>query len=295
MSAIPIDGRTIAAELEARLRDEAAELASKGTTPKLAGLLVEGNPAAEKYAKVQSRACDRIGIDYRLVTLEASIDLAGFQKAVDDLAEDASVSGILIHRPLPDHLEGDHVPVILPPKRDVEGMHPWNLGRLIYKSGGLPPCTAMAAVHLLESTGIEIEGKEAVVVGHSEIVGKPIALWLLNRLATTTVCHHGTVDLAAHTRRADILFVAVGKPGLITGDMVRPGAVVIDIGINRVKVENEDGSSSMRTVGDVDAASVRDVAGYLTPVPGGVGPVTTAMLMQNTVHAAKRSMETATA
>lgn len=289
MTARPIKGAPVAARITETLRREIEALAERGVVPALAGVLVGANPASENYAASQQRACERVGIRYRLVRLSDSTTLPELTVRIDRLAEDPEVSAIMLHRPLPDHLEGEHVPTIIPPHVDVEGMHPENLGRLIYRSGGLPPCTAMAAVELLESTGVPIEGAEVVVVGHSEIVGKPIALWMLNRLATTTVCHHGTKDLAEHTRRAEILFVAVGKPGLIRGDMVREGAVVIDIGINRVRVETPEGKKKWRVVGDVDAETVSPVAGHLTPVPGGVGPVTVAMLLRNTVDAARRA------
>ena len=288
MTAQPIDGRELAGKIEERLIGEVKRLSESGTVPSLAGVLVGDSAAAVKFAAGQRKACDRIGIHYELVTLPGDSSREDLERVLADLASRPGC-GIVLHRPLPEHLEGDHVPTLVPPRNDVEGVHPENLGRLMYRSGGLPPCTAMAAVDLLKSTGVEIRGKEAVVVGHSEIVGKPIALWLMNRLATTTVCHHGTVDLGAHTRQAEILFVAVGKPGLIRGDMVREGAIVIDIGINRVQAgTRDDGKPKFRTVGDVEADEVREVAGWLTPVPGGVGPVTVAKLLENTVNAALR-------
>lgn len=289
MTARSIKGAPVAARITEGLRREIERLREQGRVPTLVGVLVGANPGSVNYAGSQERACERAGIGYRLVRLDEKTTLPELVACIADLSADPEVSGIMLHRPLPEHLEGEHVPTLIPPHVDVEGMHPENLGRLIYRSGGLPPCTAMAAVELLSSTGVPIEGSEVVVVGHSEIVGKPIALWMLNRLATTTVCHHATRDLAEHTRRADILFVAVGKPGLIRGDMVREGAVVIDIGINRVRVETPDGKKKWKTVGDVDEASVSPVAGFLTPVPGGVGPVTVSMLLQNTVDAALRA------
>lgn len=291
MTAQMIDGAAIAKRINEELRHEVEAHRAAGTVPHLAGVLVGDNAAALSFAENQRKACERIGIEHHLVHLKGRPTLDDLEATIRDLANDDSVSGIVLHRPLPDYLEGDHVPTLVPSHRDVEGTHPENLGRLVYRSGGLPPCTAMAAVEMIRSTGVPLEGKEAVVVGHSEIVGKPVALWLLNRLATTTVCHHGTRDLAAHTRRAEILVVAVGKPGLIRGDMVREGAIVIDVGINRVEVERADGTTRKRIVGDVDEASVAPIASQLSPVPGGVGPVTIAMLLRNTVKAAGKRAE----
>jgi len=290
MTAMLIDGGALASRLLDEIRDDVEEFGRRGPVPRLAGVLVGDNPGAENFARNQRRACEKTGVEYREVRLERETTLGGLRGSIRELVRDPRVSGIVLHRPLPSSLEGDHVPTLLPAEKDVEGMHPENIGRLIYRSGGLPPCTAMAAVELLRSTETPLEGKEAVVVGHSEIVGKPIALWLLNRLATVTVCHHATRDLARHTRRAEILFVAVGKPGLIRPDMVRPDSVVIDIGINRIRVPKEGGGTRRVTVGDVDP-EVADVAAYLTPVPGGVGPVTVAMLLRNTVDAARRQQD----
>jgi methylenetetrahydrofolate dehydrogenase (NADP+)/methenyltetrahydrofolate cyclohydrolase len=174
------------------------------------------------------------------------------------------------------------------PTKDVEGMHPSNIGRVVYDDYVLGPCTSLASVEILKSTGLELRGLEVVVVGHSEIVGKPLGLHLMAQLATVTICHHGTRNLATHTRRADALFVAVGKPGLITGDMIKPGAAVIDIGINQVETVDENGDLKNKTVGDVDFDSAHEVAGWITPVPGGVGPVTLSILMRNVVAAVEQ-------
>jgi methylenetetrahydrofolate dehydrogenase (NADP+)/methenyltetrahydrofolate cyclohydrolase len=174
------------------------------------------------------------------------------------------------------------------PSKDVEGMSSANIGNIVYGDSSLGPCTSLASVELLRSTGLNLRGLEVVVVGHSEIVGKPVALLLVEELATVTICHHGTRNLTYHTRQADALFVAVGKPGLITGEMVKPGAAVIDIGINLIEVIHADGTKGSKTVGDVDYESVHEVAGWITPVPGGVGPVTVAMLLRNTVVATER-------
>lgn len=189
-----------------------------------------------------------------------------------------------MQRPLPQGIDRERVQAAVHPDKDVEGLNPANIGMLFYEQPNLAPCTAVSAVTLARSTGVPLAGKEAVVVGHSEIVGKPIAIILLNEFATATICHAQTRNLAAHTREADLLFVAVGRPGLVTAEMVKPGAVVIDIGINLVP--EATARSGVRVVGDVDFAGVRDVAGFLTPVPGGVGPVTVAILLQNTLKAA---------
>jgi methylenetetrahydrofolate dehydrogenase (NADP+)/methenyltetrahydrofolate cyclohydrolase len=289
MTAKIIEGTPIAERIGDELRRQVEDLRRAGHVPTLAGVLTDPSPAAQNFARSQRKACERIGIAYRFVRLE-SPTLPELQRTIAELAEDPATTGIVLHRPLPEHLDGNHVPTLIPAHKDVEGMHPDNLGRLLHGRGGLPPCTAMAAVELLRASGVPIEGKEAVVVGHSAIVGKPIALWLLDRLATTTVCHVATRDLALHTRRAEILFVAVGKAGLVNGEMVRPGAVVIDIGINRITEEGPGGKRRRRIVGDVDAPSVSEVAAHLTPVPGGVGPVTVAMLLRNTVRAARRQL-----
>jgi methylenetetrahydrofolate dehydrogenase (NADP+)/methenyltetrahydrofolate cyclohydrolase len=198
---------------------------------------------------------------------------------------DPRITGIILQRPLPNHISVKEMQVTIHPSKDVEGMNPFNIGKVVYGDAVLGPCTSLASVEVLKATGLNLRGLEVVVVGQSEIVGKPLALFLLPHRVTVTICHSGTRDLHFHTRRAEALFVAVGKPGLITGDMIQPGAAVIDIGINQVEVTGEDGSVRTRTVGDVDYESAREVAGWITPVPGGVGPVTLTILMRNTVTA----------
>ncbi|MDH3982260.1 MAG: bifunctional 5,10-methylenetetrahydrofolate dehydrogenase/5,10-methenyltetrahydrofolate cyclohydrolase, partial [Kiritimatiellaceae bacterium] len=212
------------------------------------------------------------------------ISAAEVTAAIVNLNVDPSVTGIILQRPVPEHIPVKALQETIHPLKDVEGMHPKSIGNIVYGELELSPCTAMASVEILKSTGLKLEGLEATVIGHSEIVGKPIAFLLMAEGATVTVCHHMTREVAVHSRRADAVFVAVGKAGLLTGDMIKPGAVVIDIGIN--VIEDENGKS--KVVGDCDYESCLETAGWITPVPGGVGPVTLATLMRNTVTAAQR-------
>jgi methylenetetrahydrofolate dehydrogenase (NADP+)/methenyltetrahydrofolate cyclohydrolase len=244
----------------------------------LVSLEVGENAAAAVYLRNQKRAAHDVGIDLHERRLPPGASTHDLVRVITDLNDDPSVTGILVQRPLPHGVDPRVVQGTIRRDKDVEGMNPSNMGAILYREPTLAPCTALAAQALVQHTGIDLHGAETVVVGHSEIVGKPIALLLLHHLSTVTVCHVGTRNLRDHTRRANILIVAVGKPGLVTGAEIRPGAVVIDIGINALP----DG----RIVGDVDFASARAVAGFLTPVPGGVGPVTVAMLMRNTLRAA---------
>jgi methylenetetrahydrofolate dehydrogenase (NADP+)/methenyltetrahydrofolate cyclohydrolase len=297
MTARLIDGKAIARALREDIRKEVESFAPGRVT--LAALEVRagdgastgssasrGSGGAAVYAASQKKAAENLGIVFRHEVLTEGADQQALLRAVDDLNADPSVNGILLLRPLPPHCDAWEATTRIRPDKDVEGCHPANLGALLFGSDGLVPCTARAAVTLLESTGTDVRGLETVVVGHSEIVGKPVALMLVNDLSTVTTCHIATRNLAAHTSRADILFAGAGVPGLITGAMIKPGAVVIDIGINRVTVE-ENGVPVSRVVGDVEFDSASMVAGWISPVPGGVGPVTTATLMANTVQAAR--------
>ena len=251
---------------------------SLGDRPvRLVSIEVGESPAAAVYLRNQRRAADEIGIELEARNLPTDISEDELIAAIKKLSADPLVTGLLIQRPLPMGMDPRRIQLAIDRRKDVEGMHPANMGTILYQEPRLPPCTAAAAVELVRATGIDLRGAETVVVGHSEIVGKPIAILLLHHLSTVTVCHIGTRNLAEHTRAADILVVAVGKAGLIRGDMVKPGAVVIDIGINQV---------NGNIVGDVDFESVHDVAGHISPVPGGVGPVTVAMLLRNTLRAA---------
>jgi methylenetetrahydrofolate dehydrogenase (NADP+)/methenyltetrahydrofolate cyclohydrolase len=283
MPATVIDGVALAAKVkdEVRLRVEA--LAARGQPVHLTALLVGGSPSAELYAQRQGEGCRALGIGYDLLKLAESITQRELKQHIRALNRDAAVTGIMMHLPIPDHLDTARLQYEIDVVKDVEGVNPANIGYVVYKHTLIAPCTALAAVELVKSTGVPLRGAEAVVVGASVIVGKPVALLLAEQMATVTVCHIATRDLRAHTRRADVLVVAVGKPGLITADHVKEGAVVVDVGINRVTAA--DGTK--RTVGDVDFDAVRERAGFVTPVPGGVGPMTVAMLLRNTVRSAE--------
>ncbi len=281
MTAKIVDGRALRGALEARVAHEVEQLSREGPV-RLIAVSVGSAGASDVYLRNQSRACQRVGIRFRHDRLPESSTQEALTAHLHALAADPRVTGIILQMPLPAHLDARAAQAKLDPRKDIEGVHHANLGKLTRGTAVLAPCTAQAAIHVLESENVPLEGAEAVVVGHSEIVGKPLALLLLDRLATVTVCHIATRDLAAHTRRADVLCVAVGKPDLVRADMIQPGAAVVDIGINVVKTE--DGGS--RVVGDVSADVAAD-AGLLTPVPGGVGPVTVGMLLRNTVFAAQ--------
>ena len=276
MPALLLDGRQIAARIRQRLREVRDGLGDRRVL--LVSLEIGQNPAADVYVRNQQRAANEVGIDMEVKNLPVSTSEADLLAAIAELNRRPEVSGMIVQRPLPHGIDPRRVQTAIDPHKDVEGMHPANMGSILYREPLLPPCTAAAAQRLIVETGMDLRGAETVVVGHSEIVGKPIAILLLHHLSTVTVCHIGTRNLTDHTRRADIVVVAVGKAGLVHGDMIKPGACVIDVGIN----QGADG----KIVGDVDFASVQEVAGFLTPVPGGVGPVTVAALLRNTLRAA---------
>jgi len=285
MPAKLIEGEPIAEKIKA---DVIAAVRSMPTPPHLASILAGENPGAKFYADSQRKACEEAGIKFDLHELPESSTEPELAALVDKLNADGSVTGILLFMPVPKGVNGRALQQRISPGKDVEGMTPANLGRLFYGDFSIAPCTAKSAVMLLKSTGVDLKGKETVVVGHSEIVGKPTLVMLLDSLMespTPTCCHIATKDLAFHTKRADVLIVAAGKAGLIRGEMIKPGAIVIDVGINRVKVEGE---KRPRIVGDVDFESAKNVAGMITPVPGGVGTVTTSVLLANVVELAKR-------
>lgn len=281
MPAIIIDGEALAEKIKQQVRDRIA--ARGGRKVHLAALLVGATPAGEIYAARQQQTCAKVGIEYRCNALPADISREKLLDVINQLNADPAITGIMLHLPLPKHLDTTEMQYAIAPKKDVEGVNPANIGHVVYGHTLIAPCTALAAIELVKSTGVAIRSAEAVVVGASEIAGKPIALLLTQLMATVTLCHIATRDLAHHTRQADILVVAAGKPGLISADMVNPGAVVIDVGINRVT--GPDGIK--KTVGDVDFENVKEKAGFITPVPGGVGPMTVAMLMQNTLRSAE--------
>ncbi|MFA4030189.1 MAG: hypothetical protein GDYSWBUE_001781 [Candidatus Fervidibacterota bacterium] len=283
MSARILDGKAIAAQIEQEIRAELDELKSEHSiTPGLAVVLVGENPASEVYVRNKERKCNDLGIRSIVRRLPESASEQEVIDAVRQLNEDESVHGIIVQLPLPKHVDPEVVISHIDPNKDVDGFHPVNVGWMFIGRNRFVPCTPAGIVEILDRSGIEIEGKRAVVIGRSNIVGKPLSILLLQRNATVTVCHSRTVDLPNITRQADILVAAVGRARFVTAEMVKEGAVVIDVGINRV----DD-----KIVGDVDFDAVKEVASAITPVPGGVGPLTVIMLMRNTVLAAKMRLQ----
>lgn len=283
MPAASIDGKALAAEIQEDLRAEVARLRNQGVQPCLAVVLVGEDPPSQIYVRSKRRVAEELGIEARDHLLPEATPEQDLLRLVGDLNRDQAVHGILIQTPLPKGLDTRAVLGAVDPRKDVDGLHPVNLGNLLKGPILMPPCTPSGVMEMLRRTGVELVGREAVVVGRSDLVGKPAALLLLHEHATVTLCHSRTRDLAAVCRRADVLVVAAGRPALVTGEYVRPGAVVIDVGINRVE--------GRVVVGDVEAESVREVASALSPVPGGVGPMTITMLMKNTVAAARQALE----
>ena len=282
MTATLIDGKSIAAKMRAQVAAEAAELAEAGWSPRLVSISVGETAAADLYVRNQQKSAESAGVKFEARNYPAKTSLEQLVGILQGLNGDPRVNGIIIQRPLPDHIPVKTLQKVVHPLKDVEGMHPASIGNIVYNDLALGPCTAVAAVEILKTLPLSIEGLNVSVIGHSEIVGKPIAFLLMGLGATVTVCHHMTRQVAMHSRAADAVFVAVGKPGLVTGEMLKPGAAVIDIGINRI--DTPDGP---KTVGDADLESCRQVAGWITPVPGGVGPVTVATLMKNAVLATR--------
>jgi len=281
MSAQIIDGKQIAADVRQQVRTGIdARLAAGKRAPALAVVLVGSDPASQVYVRNKKNACAEVGITSRAYDLPADTSRDELLQLIDALNEDNEVDGILVQLPLPAHLDATEVLERIRPDKDVDGFHAFNLGRLAQRIPALRPCTPKGVMTLLASTGVDLHGQEAVIVGASNIVGRPMTLELLLAGCTTTTTHRFTRDLEAHVRRADIVVVGVGIPGLVKGDWIKPGAIVIDVGINRL----EDG----RLVGDVEYAPAAERAGWITPVPGGVGPMTVASLMENTLEAANR-------
>jgi len=279
-------GKPVADEILATTEKGAAEMAAAGWPVKLVSITMGDVAAVSLYVRNQARAAQRAGIGFEERNFPADVSRAEMQGVLKALNTDPRVSGIIIQRPVPRHLDIRELQTAIHPLKDVEGMHPTSIGNIVYKDLALAPCTAAASVELLKRTGLKLEGLEAVVIGHSEIVGKPIAFLLMAEGATVTVCHHMTRNVAVHSRSADAVFVAVGRPRLLTADMIKPGAAVIDIGINRVEENGKE-----LTVGDADYEACAEVAGWITPVPGGVGPVSVGILMRNALtaaHAQKR-------
>ena len=276
-----LDGKAVAAAVRREVQDRVARLKGAGLEPGLATVLVGDDPASRVYVGNKERACGEVGIrshGHRLAATATQSELLGL---VRDLGRRADVHGILVQLPLPSHLDAQAVIQALPPEKDVDGLHPVNQGLLMAGQPGARPCTPLGVMRLIDETGIVLTGRHAAVVGRSVLVGKPVALMLLERHATVTICHSRTRDLAEEVGRADVVVAATGQAGLVRGAWIRPGAVVIDVGINR----GADG----KLCGDVDFAEVAEVAGHVTPVPGGVGPMTRACLLENTVRAAELS------
>jgi len=279
MAAQLIDGKAIAARIRRELKERVARLTDRGATPVLHSVQVGSDPGSNVYIGAQRKACEKIGIRYELHQLEKTVGQDLVDAEISRLNQDPSANGIILQMPVPAGLNGRALQARILPEKDAEGVAPANMGQVVYGAPTMGPCTAMAAVELVKSTGVELYGKEFVMVGHSDIVGKPTALLLLDQFATTSVCHIATGErgnLADYVQRAEILVVAVGKAGLIKGSWIREGAVVVDVGINRM---------NGKLVGDVEFEPAQERAAYITPVPGGVGPVTTAMLLKNVVTA----------
>ena len=288
MTAKLIDGKAIAAELREEIKNEVAEMIAQGLPkPGLATVLVGENPASQVYVRMKQKACAKAGIESYGFTLPVDATQEEVETLVTKLNADPKINGILVHLPLPDGLDEERVLQAISVEKDVDGFSPLNIGRLAQK-GREPlfvPCTPNGVIYLLDKAGVELEGANAVVLGRSNIVGMPVALLLVRRNATVTICHSRTKDIPAVTREADVLIAAVGRPEMVRGDWVKPGAVVIDVGVNRV--DDPSTEKGYRLVGDVNFEEAKEVASAITPVPGGVGPMTIAMLLKNTVRAAK--------
>ncbi|MBX9959011.1 MAG: bifunctional methylenetetrahydrofolate dehydrogenase/methenyltetrahydrofolate cyclohydrolase FolD [Burkholderiaceae bacterium] len=281
MTAQLIDGNALSKQLRGDVAKRAAALKARGITPGLAVVLVGDNPASQVYVRNKVKACEDSGLHSVLEKYEASMTEAQLLARIEALNNDPSIHGILVQLPLPAHIDAHKVIESISPAKDVDGFHVASAGALMVGQPGFWPCTPYGCMKMLESIGYELKGKHAVVIGRSNIVGKPMALMLLQQNATVTICHSATRDLKAMTLQADVIVAAVGKRNVLTADMVQPGAVVIDVGMNR----NDEG----KLCGDVDFEGVKQVAGWITPVPGGVGPMTITMLLVNTLEAAERA------
>jgi methylenetetrahydrofolate dehydrogenase (NADP+)/methenyltetrahydrofolate cyclohydrolase len=280
---VSIDGKAIAEKIERSVKEKLLPLASeRGLKPKLVSLMAGKQKEAEIYVRQQKRLADAVGIEFEMRELDPDIDQSGLAEKIDLLNQDRSVTAVIVQKPLPESVDYDKVVSRIAPEKDAEGLHPYNLGKILRREADIVPCTPGAVMKILDEYDVDLYGKEVVIIGHSAIVGKPLSLMMLNETATTTVCHIGTAekgDLAGHARKADILVVAVGKPEMVKGDWVKEGAIVIDVGINRV---------GDKIVGDVDFPEICKKASIITPVPGGVGPITVAILMRNVLRAFKK-------
>ena len=290
MSATIIDGKAIAAQVRGEVAEKVSALKAKGITPCLAVILVGENPASVSYVTGKQKALAEVGMADRSLHLPESTTEEELLKIIDDLNKDTAVHGILVQLPLPEHINEEKVLLAIDPEKDVDGFHPMNVGNLVIGKKAFLPCTLHGIIVLLEKMGIETSGKHAVVIGRSNIVGKPVSLLLARKETncTVTICHTGTKNMAEMTRQADILIAAAGRPHTVTKDMVKPGAVVIDVGVNRIPDDTK--KSGFRLTGDCDYADLLETASFITPVPGGVGPMTIAMLMFNTLESAENRL-----
>jgi methylenetetrahydrofolate dehydrogenase (NADP+)/methenyltetrahydrofolate cyclohydrolase len=280
MSAKIIDGKLIAREVRSALKTRAENLSERGVRPGLAVIIVGDDPASNIYVNNKVKACQKVCIHSEVHRFPGDVGQDEVLHCIKDLNENSLIHGILVQLPLPKQFDSNKVTTSIAIEKDVDSFHLYNVGALVTGNAVFLPCTPFGVLVMLDKYGVQIEGQQAVIVGRSNIVGKPMSMMLLERGATVTICTSKTKDLAAHTRNADILVVATGRPGLITADMVKPGATIIDVGINRLP--------NGKLAGDVDFESVKEVAGYITPVPGGVGPMTITMLLSNTIEAAER-------
>ncbi|HEY8101740.1 MAG TPA: bifunctional methylenetetrahydrofolate dehydrogenase/methenyltetrahydrofolate cyclohydrolase FolD [Burkholderiaceae bacterium] len=280
MTAQLIDGTLLSQKLRAEIAQRATALTKKGNQPGLAVILVGEDPASQVYVRNKVKACGEAGFHSILEKYESTLSEADLLKRIDALNNDPKIHGILVQLPLPKHFDPNKVIAAISPRKDVDGFSVLSAGELMSGLPGFRPCTPYGCMKLIESTGTNLRGKHAVVIGRSNIVGKPMALLLLQANATVTICHSNTPDLGYHTRQADVIVAAVGRRNTVTAEMVKPGAIVIDVGMNR--------DDNNKLCGDVDFANVREVAGYITPVPGGVGPMTITMLLMNTIESAER-------
>lgn len=283
MAATVIDGKETAKTIREELAIETKALAEKGIVPGLTVILVGNDPASESYVKGKIKGCAEVGIRSELICMEPTVTQEELLAEIERLNQNPNVHGILVQLPLPKHIAETAVIDAISPEKDVDGFHPISVGNMLIGNETFLPCTPHGVIELIKRTGTEISGKHAVVVGRSNIVGKPVAMLLLQENATVTVCHSRTPDLAAITRQADILVVAVGKANMVGSEHVKPGTVVIDVGVNRI--------DTGKLVGDVKFDEVKEIASHITPVPGGVGPMTITMLLKNTVRSAERELE----
>ena len=288
-----IDGKQISAEIRSEVAAEVVRLKAAGVEPGLAVILVGENPASVSYVTAKERACEEVGIRSFPIRMTADTEEAVLLAEIERLNQDPAVHGILVQLPLPKHIDESAVIRAISPEKDVDGFHPISLGKMVLGEDTFLPCTPHGIVQLLRRSGVETSGKHVVVVGRSNIVGKPVANLLIQKgagaNATVTICHTGTKDMASFTRQADILIVAAGRPNTVTADMVKPGVVVIDVGVNRI--EDATKKNGFRLVGDVDYPAISQIADKITPVPGGVGPMTIAMLMANTAKSAANTLK----